>query len=60
MNQEGYSVAIVGATGEVGRHMIKTLERYPIPVSSLRLLASKRSVGKKFSFRDQEIGRAHV
>ena len=55
MNQEGYSVAIVGATGEVGRHMIETLERYPIPVSSLRLLASKRSVGKKFSFRDKEI-----
>ena len=55
MNQEGYFVAIVGATGEVGRHMIETLERYPIPVSSLRLLASKRSVGKKFLFRGVEV-----
>lgn len=43
MNQHGYAVAIVGASGEVGRSMIETLERYPIPVSSLRLLASKRS-----------------
>lgn len=55
MNQEGYSVAIVGATGEVGRHMIETLERYPIPVSSLRLLASKRSVGKQFTFRGKVV-----
>ena len=55
MDQRGYSVAIVGASGEVGRSMITTLERYPIPVSSLRLLASKRSVGKEMSFRNQVI-----
>lgn len=55
MDQRGYSVAIVGASGEVGRSMIATLERYPIPVSSLRLLASKRSVGKEMSFRNQVI-----
>ncbi|HAX72602.1 MAG TPA: aspartate-semialdehyde dehydrogenase [Firmicutes bacterium] len=53
MHPLGYSVAIVGATGEVGKCMIKTLERYPIPVRSLRLLASKRSVGKKIQFRNQ-------
>ncbi|MGL4336647.1 MAG: aspartate-semialdehyde dehydrogenase [Turicibacter sp.] len=53
MQEHGYAVAIVGATGEVGRSMIKTLERYPLPVASLRLLASKRSVGKKFQFRDE-------
>lgn len=55
MNQKGYAVAIVGASGEVGRSMIQTLERYPIPVSSLRLLASKRSAGKTLTFKGQPI-----
>ena len=55
MDQHGYSVAIVGASGEVGRSMIATLERYPIPVSSLRLLASKRSAGKEMRFRNQSV-----
>ena len=53
MDRQGYAVAIVGASGEVGRSMIETLERYPIPVSSLRLLASKRSAGKVCSFRNE-------
>jgi len=55
MKQNGYAVAIVGASGEVGRSMIETLERYPIPVASLKLLASKRSVGKEMSFKGQSI-----
>ena len=55
MDQRGYAVAIVGASGEVGRSMIETLERYPIPVSSLRLLASKRSAGKEMKYRNQVI-----
>ena len=55
MNQHGYAVAIVGASGEVGRSMIETLERYPIPVSSLRLLASKRSAGKTLLFKKEPI-----
>lgn len=55
MNQNGYAVAIVGASGEVGRSMIETLERYPIPVSSLRLLASKRSAGKTLLFKNEPI-----
>ncbi len=55
MNQNGYAVAIVGASGEVGRSMIETLERYPIPVSSLRLLASKRSAGKILLFKNHPI-----
>ena len=42
VDQKGYKVAIVGASGEVGRSLIQTLERYPIPVASLRLLAYKR------------------
>ncbi len=39
------SVAVVGATGVVGREMIATLERRKFPVGSLRLMASERSAG---------------
>ena len=37
--------AIVGATGAVGAELITCLERLDVPVSSMRLLASKRSAG---------------
>ncbi len=40
----GRSVAVVGATGAVGREMLATLHRRSFPVGSLRLLASSRSV----------------
>jgi aspartate-semialdehyde dehydrogenase len=40
------SVAVVGATGVVGREMIATLERRSFPVGELRLMASSRSAGK--------------
>ncbi len=43
-----YNVAIAGATGAVGIEMIKTLEQRDFPVKNLRLLASARSIGKKF------------
>lgn len=39
------SVAVVGATGAVGREMIATLERRKFPIGQLRLMASERSVG---------------
>ncbi len=48
-------VAVVGATGAVGIEMIKTLEKRHYPVGKLTLLASARSVGKKLSFRGEEI-----
>ncbi len=48
-------VAIMGATGAVGQEMLRTLEQRHFPCSSLRLLASSRSEGKKFPFR----GRLH-
>src|SRR3954469_18336290 len=48
-------VAIAGATGAVGIEMIKTLERRNFPVGELTLLASARSVGKKLTFKGQEI-----
>src|SRR5438874_445616 len=43
-------VAIVGATGAVGVEILRVLERRNFPVASLRLLASKRSVGKTLDF----------
>jgi aspartate-semialdehyde dehydrogenase len=44
-------VAIVGATGAVGVEILRVLERRNFPVASLKLLASKRSVGKTLAFR---------
>lgn len=49
------SVAVLGATGLVGREMIKTLEERDYPVSKLRALASPRSAGSKIVFRGTEI-----
>ena len=48
-----YSVAIVGATGLVGQEFIKILIQRNFPMSSIRLLASDRSAGKKL-FADHE------
>jgi aspartate-semialdehyde dehydrogenase len=48
-------LAIVGATGAVGIEMLRVLERRNFPVTSLRLLASPRSAGKKLTFRGQEL-----
>jgi aspartate-semialdehyde dehydrogenase len=42
----GYVVAVVGATGAVGREVISILEARKFPVRELRLLASARSAGK--------------
>lgn len=39
------TVAVVGATGAVGREMLATLERRAFPVDQLRLIASERSAG---------------
>lgn len=50
-----YNVAVVGATGLVGREMINMLEKRDFPVGNLRLLASHRSVGKKLKFKGQDI-----
>jgi len=51
----GYNVAVVGATGAVGQEMLSILQERKFPVKSLRLLASKRSVGKSFPFRGESV-----
>ena len=50
-----YTVAILGATGAVGQEMMKILQERNFPVGKLKLLASKRSVGKSFCFNGQEV-----
>ncbi len=50
------NVAIVGATGLVGRTMIRVLEERKVPIGELRLLASARSAGMVVS----ALGRDHV
>jgi len=52
---KGYRVAIVGATGLVGREFIKVLEQRNFPMSSIHLLASDRSAGKKLFVAHREI-----
>ncbi len=50
-----YKVAILGATGAVGREMMNILEERQFPIEELHLLASPRSVGKKLPFAGGEI-----
>ncbi|MEZ5691026.1 MAG: aspartate-semialdehyde dehydrogenase [Rickettsiales bacterium] len=47
-----YKVAVVGATGNVGRAMLSILSERNFPVSEVVALASKRSLGKEVSFGD--------
>jgi len=47
-------VAVIGATGAVGREMTRTLEQRSFPVDELVPLASERSAGSRVSFRGEE------
>ena len=48
------SVAVVGATGMVGRTFLKVLEEENLPVDKYYLFASKRSAGQKINFMGEE------
>lgn len=50
-----YKVAIVGATGNVGREMLNVLAERKFPVKELIPLASRRSIGTEVSFGDKTI-----
>jgi aspartate-semialdehyde dehydrogenase len=60
MNRQPLTVAVVGATGVVGRTMIQILNEREFPVGELRLLASGRSAGRTIFVegRNLEIGEA--
>lgn len=49
-----YNIAIVGATGNVGRKILSILEERNFPIKNLYLFASKRSAGKKINFKGVE------
>jgi aspartate-semialdehyde dehydrogenase len=48
-------VAVAGATGAVGREMLKTLEQRAFPAKTVKALASSRSAGKKLPFAGGEL-----
>ena len=49
-----YNVAVVGATGLVGRTFLKVLAEYDFPINNLILYASKRSAGKVINFKGKD------
>lgn len=51
---KNYKLAVVGATGVVGRTAIKVLEEKNLPISSYAFFASKRSSGKKINFKGKD------
>ncbi len=51
----GYRVAVVGATGAVGREMLKILAERRFPADEVAAVASGRSAGQEVSFGDKQI-----
>ena len=51
----GYRVAIVGATGNVGREMLVILDELKFPVDKLHALASRKSIGLDIEFGDHVV-----
>jgi len=51
----GYRVAVVGATGAVGREILKTLAERDFPIKDIAAVASARSAGQEVSFGDDRV-----
>jgi aspartate-semialdehyde dehydrogenase len=51
----GYKVAVVGATGNVGRQMLNVLSERKFPVDEVYAIASRRSLGTEVSFGDRTL-----
>ena len=49
----GYRVAVVGATGNVGREVLNILAERKFPADEVFALASSRSIGKELSYGDK-------
>jgi aspartate-semialdehyde dehydrogenase len=52
---EKYNIAVVGATGNVGREILKTLAERDFPINEVFALASSRSKGREVSYGDNKI-----
>ncbi len=50
-----YNVVVVGATGIVGQEFLRILRNRPFPMRDLRLLATKRSAGRRITVGEREI-----
>jgi|TARA_R110001583_G_scaffold184213_4_gene343428 aspartate-semialdehyde dehydrogenase len=51
----GYKIAVVGATGNVGREMLNTLAERNFPAEEIFALASSRSIGRTVSYGDDDL-----
>ncbi len=51
----GYKVAVVGATGNVGREMLNVLAERNFPIDEIYPIASRRSLGTEVSFGDKTL-----
>ena len=49
------NIAIVGATGNVGRKTLEVLEKKEISIENLYLVASPKSAGKKLNFKEKKL-----
>ena len=49
----GYRLAVVGATGNVGREMLNILEEVNFPVDEIHAVASRKSIGREVSFGER-------
>src|SRR5512134_2302144 len=55
----GYKVAVIGATGNVGREMLQTLADREFPADDVIALASERSIGREVSFGEDKVLKVH-
>jgi len=51
----GYRVAVVGATGNVGREMMNVLEELEFPIDEIHAVASRKSVGMEVSYAERTL-----
>ncbi|MHB8286486.1 MAG: aspartate-semialdehyde dehydrogenase, partial [Caulobacteraceae bacterium] len=51
----GYRIAVVGATGNVGREMLVILDELKFPVDEIHAVASRRSLGAEVDFGDRTL-----
>lgn len=54
LRDDGPAVAVVGVTGAVGQEFLRVLSDRDFPYRSIKMLASRRSAGKKLTFEDRE------
>ena len=55
MSLKKLDIAVAGATGAVGNQMLTCLEERNFPIKTIKLLASRRSAGRKLRFRGDQI-----